>query len=144
MPLDRDSPARPDRLVQFGLDRLGRRGRRHGVRGGFGPPLDLDVAFLEPAITDHDPERNPDQVGVLELDPGALVAVIDEDVIAGGFELGLDRGGGLDHGGVVALQRRDQHMIGGERQRPDDPVGVVPGFDGGGDDPVHADPVAPP
>ena len=52
------------------------------LRRGVGPPLDLDRPLLQPALADDDPQRDPDQVGVLELHARALVAVVDQHVDA--------------------------------------------------------------
>ena len=65
-PARRGSPRRPSR------------GDR--VRLRVGPPLDLDGPFLQAPLADDDPQRDADQVGVLELHPGALVAVVDQHV----------------------------------------------------------------
>ena len=66
--------------LDLGQDRLAGRRGRDVVRRGVGPPLDLDRPFLQAPLADHDPERDADQVGVLELDARALLAVVDQDV----------------------------------------------------------------
>ena len=56
------------------------------LRRGFGAPLELDGTVFQPALADDHAERNPDQVGVLEFEAGALVAVVGQD-----FEPGRGR-----------------------------------------------------
>ena len=51
--------------------------------------LVLDHAFLQAALADHDAVRDADQLLVGEEDPRALVAVVEEDLDAGGRELGV-------------------------------------------------------
>ena len=56
------------------------------VGGGVGEAVDeFDVAFGE-LLADVDAVGDADQFGVFELDAGALVAVVEEDVDAGGVE----------------------------------------------------------
>ena len=74
------------RLGDFGEDRLGGRRSRDLPRSGFGAPLELDGTVLEPAFADDHAQRNPDQVGVLEFEAGALIAVVGQDFEPGGRE----------------------------------------------------------
>jgi len=46
---------------------------------------ELDDPFRQRLPADHDADREPDQVGVLELHPGPLVAVVVKDLDAGAF-----------------------------------------------------------
>ncbi len=60
------------------------------VGGGVGEAVDeFDFAFGE-LLADVDAVGDADQVGVLELDAGALVAVVEQDVEAGCVEVGGD------------------------------------------------------
>src|SRR6188474_2499321 len=88
----------------------------HGLEGvagrdRAGGPLaagnDLDVALLEGAAADVDADREADQVGVLELDPGALVAVVVEDVEPGGAHRLVERVRRAPRGVVRRVQRDD-------------------------------------
>ena len=47
------------------------------------PPAQLDTAFVQAFGADGDAQRNADQVGIFELDAGALVAVVEQDFDAG-------------------------------------------------------------
>src|SRR5262245_25699352 len=49
--------------------------------------LELDGAFGQGLVADGEADGDADQVGVLELHAGALVAVVHEDVEAGGGEV---------------------------------------------------------
>ena len=64
----------PSRSLAAGATRVSRRSRR-------GP--DLDPARLAEQGADRDTDRDPEEVGVLELDAGALVPVVEERVEAG-------------------------------------------------------------
>ena len=69
------------------------------LAGGAGHQLHLAFGGL---LADIDAIGNADQVGILELDSGALVAVIQQHVETGGFELG----GELFAGAHAVLRRR--------------------------------------
>ena len=84
---------------------------------------------------------NPDQVGVLEFHTRTLIAIVGQDFEPGGRQRFLEGLRLLQHGRVLDLQRHDHDLVRRQRQRPDDPVGVVPAFDGAGQDPVDADAV---
>ena len=60
------------------------------VGGGSGEAVDeFDLAFGE-FLADVDTVGDADEFSVLELDAGALVAVVEQDVDACGFEIGGD------------------------------------------------------
>ena len=49
--------------------------------------LDFDLALADPAPADHDAEGEADQLGILELGAGTLMAVNEAHVDAGGGQL---------------------------------------------------------
>ncbi len=67
--------------------------------GGAGDQLDQAFGGL---LADVDAVWDADQVRVLELDPGTLIAVVEQDVESGGFEIAGD----LFPGGQQARHRR--------------------------------------
>src|SRR5262249_24993302 len=68
-----------DDLANGHLLRLARRAR-----------LQLDASLLQRTGADRDPRGDPDQVRVLELDAGPLVAVVEHRVHARGLEVHAD------------------------------------------------------
>ena len=95
------------------------------------PPLDLDRPVLQPALADHDAERDADQVGVLELDARPLVAVVDQDVEPGRRRAPSRAPAACSITAAFwTWSGTTSDLIGRERQRPDDAVGVVAGLDG--------------
>ena len=84
-------------LGELGLDV--RRWRHRGV--GCGEAVEeFDVAFGQ-FFAYGDAVGDADEIGVFELDAGALVAVVEEDVEAGGGEVGGDLFGGFYQGGLL-------------------------------------------
>src|SRR4051794_25196419 len=69
--------------VDFGQDRLAGRCDRDVVRLIVGSPLHFDGPLLESTLADDHAEGDADQVGVLELHAGPLLAVVDQDVVTG-------------------------------------------------------------
>ena len=64
-----------DRHDHIDVVQLGGRVEEHD--GGIGQPVqetqaELHLACVEPALAEHDPHREPDEIHVLELDPGPL------------------------------------------------------------------------
>ena len=107
-----------------------------------GAPFDLQLSVGQAASADHHAQRNADQVGILELDAGALIAIVQQHVDAGGRQFLVELVGNVGDLGLFHVERDQQHFVGSQRQRPDDAVFVVAGFDQRGDDPIHADAVA--
>src|SRR5882724_4402679 len=104
--------------------------------------LELDRAAIERARPDGDPQRVPDQIGVLELHPGPLLAVVEEDVDAARLELVVQAHGGRPQTLVAPIDGHDGDGERGKRHRPDDAGVVVVLLDRGGDGARHADAVA--
>src|SRR5262245_36277299 len=86
---------------------------------------DLDHPLFREHVADGDPDGYAKEVGVFELHPGALVAVVEQDREMRGLQVAIDLLDGLAQGWVP---RRDGHQVNLERSdgpRPDDPVRVV-------------------
>src|SRR5207249_1496576 len=83
-------------------------GDRHLGRLLVTPALQLDRAARERARPDRQPDGEADQVGVLELDPRPLVAVVEERVDAHRLQLGGEPFGGLAELRVGRGERRGQ------------------------------------
>ncbi len=76
--------------LDLGEDGLGGRTGVNLLRLRLGAPLHLDLPVLEAALANHHPERDANQVRILELDSRPLVSVIDQDVEPGRREGRLD------------------------------------------------------
>ena len=63
-------------------------------------------------LADVDAIGDADQVGVLELDAGALIAVVEQDVETGGFEFGGDLFAGAEQGRVGNVGDGDDDIEG--------------------------------
>src|SRR5262245_17610779 len=107
-----------------------------------GAPLELDDPVREAARPDRDAHGEPDQVGVLELDARALVAVVEERVDPSGLQLRGDPLGGLSQLRVGSVHRDHPGAVGRERRRPDHARVVVVLLDRGRDGARDPDPVA--
>jgi hypothetical protein len=69
----------------------------HSVASASSPALVFNLAFFQPALTNHYPVRDADQFHVSKHDARALVAVIEDDIDAGHFQFGVKLvGGDLD------------------------------------------------
>ena len=106
------------------------------------PLLQLESSLLEAAGADGDPQRDADQVGVLELAAGPLVPVVEQHFHPAGRQLLVKHFGGALDLGVVGIDHGHQDLEGGARQRPDDAVFVVVLLDGRRYRPADADSVA--
>src|SRR5438874_4361081 len=116
---------------------------RHACGGDIAAMLVLDDAVLQSALADDDAMRDADELLVGEEDPGALVAIVEEDLEARTrqfrvelFRRLLDR---------IALPVAERDHGGDERRHrigPDDAFVVVVLLDRCGDDARDADAVA--
>src|SRR5947209_3769776 len=61
-------------LFQHMAGRGNRLGNRNFNRFGRPAPANFDLTVLEPLTADYDPQRDADQVGVLELEAGPRIA----------------------------------------------------------------------
>src|ERR1043165_1782019 len=107
-------------------------GRRSKLLRAVLPPTPFNDAVGQALRPHGDPQREADQIRILELHARALVAVVEEHVDAGGEELRVDLLGRRAHGLLFAEGRHDD----GERRdrdRPDDAVVVVALLHRGGD-----------
>src|SRR5438874_6431178 len=118
------------------------------VRGELGaralaPLAVLESAGLQAAIRHHQPVRDPEQLGVGELDARARVTVVVQHLDSGGGELGIQAVADLaDTSGFLQVQGYENHLKGRDRRRPDDAALIVVLFDGRGHDARHTDTVA--
>ena len=92
-------------------------------------------------LTYIDAIRDADKIGIFEFDAGALVAVIEQDVDAGGFELGGELLAGL-RGGVGNVGDGDDDVKGAMEAGSQKPLASLRLLDGGGEDALDADAVA--
>src|SRR5690606_36352912 len=120
------SPERLDllALAQHGTDRLDSPLARDDGPLVFGAPLGLEATALQAALADGDAERQPDDVGVVELHAGAEVAVVVQRWDARLLQRLVQRLGLLQRL-VGAGQRHEVHVVGRNLARPDDAVLVV-------------------
>src|SRR5688500_14771954 len=72
--------------------------------------LQSDQTFGGTTATD-DTERDADEVPVLDLHAGFLVAVVEHHLDAGSEQLLIDRLGGPLHGGVAGFAARHHHAV---------------------------------
>src|SRR2546429_2391024 len=118
------------------------------VRGELGaralaPLAVLESARLHAAIRHHQPVRDPEQLGVGELDARARVTVVVQHLDSGGGKLGIQAVADLaDTSGFLQVQGYEDHLKGRDRRRPDDAALIVGLFDGRGHDARHTDTVA--
>src|SRR5205814_9027050 len=103
------------------------------------PVPNVDRVVVQRLLADRDTDRTPDQVGVRELLAGSLVAVVEEDVLAGRVELGRR----LPRLLFEPRQRDDVRVVRRDRGRPENSVLVVVLLDDGGDRARRPDPVTP-
>ena len=88
----------------------GFRKRHEGGGSGFAF-TDFHAALFERTRAHDDPHGASDQVGVLELDSGTFVAIINEDVDAVRLQFALKRFGGLSAIFVLRGVKREQHDL---------------------------------
>src|SRR5690625_147886 len=89
------------------------------------PALDFDYAFFQAAPADRYPKRNPDQIGVLELDSRTLFPVVNQDIRT----RFLSRPGKSDSSFtnflVSRIEQYNFDLIRRDIPRPVDSIGVV-------------------
>src|SRR5207249_1859227 len=104
---------------------------------------DLDQALLHEGVADRDAHGQAEEIGVLELHPGPLVAVVQHRLETLRPARVVDRLGGISLGLVFDAHADDVRVQRRDRPRPDDPVPVGELLDRGGGDPGRTDAVAP-
>src|SRR5207249_3880079 len=104
---------------------------------------DLDQALLHEGVADRDAHGQAEEIGVLELHPGPLVAVVQHRLETLRPARIVDRLGGISLGLVFDAHADDVRVQRRDRPRPDDPVPVGELLDRGGGDPGRTDAVAP-
>src|SRR6185503_19235600 len=122
-----EASARSDELRNT-LDDLA---NRHLLRLFRRAGLQLDASLLQRTWADRHPRGDPNQIGVLELDAGSLVAVVEQRIDPVLLELGTDALGGLPQGRVAGVHRNHVGTERCQRCRPHDAGGVVVLLDGG-------------
>src|SRR5438094_658336 len=105
--------------------------------------LPFHLAVRQALLPDRDAQREPDEIGVLELHPGALVPVVEEDLHAGGREVAVQLLRDLAHLRVLHLQRQQGEVQRSHAHRPANPIRVVVQLDRSRQDALDADAVAP-
>src|SRR5699024_354250 len=103
----------------------------------------FESAGIQPALADDNPVRDADQLHVCELDPGARIAIIPEDVEAELPQLIVEQLAGCGGTfGFVHVQRYQRDVEWGDGGWPDDAplIGVL--LDSGGNDARDADSIA--
>ncbi len=103
----------------------------------------LDLPFGQALGAYNQAHRNADEIGVLELDSRALVAVVVEHLDALLVELTVETVGRLHDLLVPRAQAHHQDFERCQRQRPDDAVLVVILLDGRRHGAADAEPIAP-
>src|ERR1700691_1084588 len=131
-----------DRFGDGLADVLGQVGEGNLDRGAGLALGELGGAGGQAALADGDPERDADQFGVAELDPGPDLPVVHDDVDAGVGQGHVDLLPRLGHRGVVLLGDHHHDLERGHRDRPDDALGVVVDLDDRGHRALDADAVA--
>ena len=84
------------------------------VGGGVGEAVDEFYLAFGEFLSDVDTVGDADEFRVLELDARALVAVVEQDVEAGGFEFGGDLLAGGDELGLARVGDADDDLEGGD------------------------------
>src|SRR5205814_5144087 len=83
-------------------------------------PLPLDFSFGESLLPDRDSQRQADQIGVLELHAGTLVAIVEQHLDARLGELTVELLSRLAHRRVLHLQRQKRYVQWRDAGRPAD------------------------
>ena len=102
------------------------------LTGMSAPPRGLisTSPFGQRLLANAHTDREADQLRVLELHPGPVIAVVEDHVHAARNQVGIDLFGALHHGALGRdVQRRDAHRVGRHADGPDDAVVVVALFD---------------
>ena len=105
--------------------------------------FELNLIRFDGLRGDDEAERDPDQVRVLEFGARAIVTVIDEDIEPLCLELVCEFVCFIHHAVLFGLDHDDLSVIRRDRERPDDSVVIVGGFDARGERPRDPDAVAP-
>src|SRR3954447_10560477 len=110
------------------------------------PLLDLDLA-VDKRLADHDDRRHAEQVGVGELLPRGRVAVVEQHLLARGFEVARDLLGRVELLALLArlglADRDDVHVVRRNGSRPDETRVIAGLFGDRGHGTGHTDAVGP-
>ena len=106
--------------------------------------FEFDFAFGQGFFADGQTDGETDQFGILELEAGPFVAVVQDDVHSLGHEFGIDFFGELHDGAAGGDgQRGETNGVRGNGNGPDDAVLVVGLFDDGLHGAGNADAIGP-
>src|SRR5471032_244574 len=117
----------------------------HRQQRGFGVAscLVLELAFLEPAVTNHQPMRHADQLPIREHHARALAAIVQDHVDTRSLQRRVELVGLLANCVAAVVAHRAQHDFERrDRFRPDDALRVEVLFDRCAKDPRDANAVA--
>src|SRR5690606_9487914 len=103
--------------------------------------LDFDFAARQTTRAYDQLERNAHQIGGCEFLARARLAIVIDDVEAGGLELAVELFIGRVALRIARFEVDEAHLERRDRNRPDDAVLVVAGFDDGGNDAREPDAV---
>src|SRR5271157_1356655 len=111
-------------------------------RLGLVPLTIFEISGRQAALSDHYAVRNPQQLGIGEFDPGTRVAIVEQYIDTRSTELLVKRVSLLlNKRRFLVIDRHQYHLKRRDRRGPENAVGIVILFDGGGDHPRHADAV---
>src|SRR4029077_17593865 len=85
----------------------------------------LDLAFLAEERANRDADRNAQEIGVLELDAGALVTIIQDRLEPGRAQIPIEALRRVPHRRLLGIDGEDVDLKGRDRPRPHDTVGVM-------------------
>src|SRR5580765_3758145 len=102
---------------------------------------DLDQALLGQEIPHSDANRHAEEVRVLELHAGALVAIVEQHVETRRSKLAVDLLAGTRLRAVLGPDRDQVHLERCNGPGPDDAIRVVALLDRPGSDPGGANPI---
>ena len=109
----------------------------------FAPQLDLDNPPPQTAIPHRHPHRDPNQVGVVELDPGVFSAVVEQHFNAALGQVGVELLGRVLRCALALGEEDDVYWIRRDGNGPHQAVVVVVLLSDAGQQPPHADPIRP-
>ena len=104
--------------------------------------LEFHATLSKGAFADRQPEGQPDQIGIVEFDTRAFVAVIVENFYPGGLQVGIEFGGGIiGLGCSFAAQQNQIYLVRGDSHRPDQAMFIMMRLGYAGEQAAHADAV---
>src|SRR4051794_34161877 len=89
-------------------------------------------------LANIDPEGDPDQISVFELHSGALIAIVEENVVSGTFKLFCDLLSSGHQRRIADICGHNNHVKGSNGGHEEKSVFVIALFDGRGKDSLNA------